>query len=616
MVLPLNTGSPAGSRNHPSEGPPRYPRTDRVRSMKIRNLIPCVSLLGLVVLGLPTPAQACGGTFCDGGTQMPVDQTGEDILFVRDGNEVEVHVRIEYTGEASRFAWLVPIQAIPEVTVGSEPLFVALSQATLPSWQVSRGYECLDEDPNSWGSDDGGGFVPADDMAGGGPDVVYEAVVGAFEIVVLQGGTAAEVIDFLQANEYAQDPEAEPILQEYLDEGFLFAAVKLVAGVGVDAIHPLTFRMTADEFCVPIRLTRIAAEQDTGIRAYFLGQDRWAPSNYAHVVLNPLAYDWAFAQPTNYLELLTLAVDEAGGRAFATDYAGASDVVQTQAVYSELWDETEFIAVDPITAIDLIDQQGLANHPLIQVLLLEFIPPPDGLDPTDFWNNIGFYADQIDLGAWDGVLFAAALSEQIIVPGLHAVDLLDAWPKLTRLHTTMSPAEMTVDPIFHANSDLPDVSPQVTTSSQVLCGGDEQYSVDVSGTPTPVCVPAATTWPAIEGMPQALRVEQIPMTGPPQVTLDLTDAALALMATQQATVECASDQTGTGTDSGSDSGTTTTTSSGGDELGDDESTTSPSYDLPYDTSCGCSAEPAQAPLAIGLGLLVLGWLAPRRRRQA
>src|SRR5690606_8285409 len=54
-------------------------------------------------------AAACGGTFCDAGPQvMPVDQRGENILFVVDGDTVEAHVQIEYTGDPEKFAWIVP----------------------------------------------------------------------------------------------------------------------------------------------------------------------------------------------------------------------------------------------------------------------------------------------------------------------------------------------------------------------------------------------------------------------------------------------------------------------------------------------------------------------------
>lgn len=576
--------------------------------------LPCCVALSLLA---PSPsAEACGGTFCDNtAIPMPVDQTGEDILFIREGSEVEVHIRIAYQGEAERFSWVVPLQAIPEVTVGSEALFGALSQASAPNWIAQRSYECPDEDPDAWG-DDGGSEFSGDSGVmfdvGGGPDVVFEATVGAFDVVVLQGGTAAEVIDFLTANDYAQNPLAEPILQEYLDEGFLFAAIKLTSGLGIETIHPLVFRMQADEFCVPIRLTRIAAKDDMGIRAYFLGTDRWAPSNYEHVVPNPLRYAWkGTAGYATYQELLALAVDEAeGGRGFVTDYAGPSSAVSSFGLWSPAWDETVFVGSDPIGAIALIADQGLNTHPLIQALLLQYIPPPDGLDPQDFWNNIAAYADLIDLAAWDDVAFAAAIGERIIEPGLHATDLLDAWPYLTRLNTTLSPNEMTLDPTFHANPDLPDVAAQRTTATQVLCGGDEVYQVDVAGTAQAVCVPMATAWPNF-AMPYALRIEQLPMAGPAQVLVDNEADILATLAQQQDGQLCNSVGGGeSGGDTGSgDSGSTT--SSGGDEA--DGSSSGPSYDLPYDTTCGCASERGEAPLAIALGLLVLGLVRPRRR---
>src|SRR5688572_28265066 len=67
---------------------------------------------------------ACGGTFCDTGpTSMPVDQSGENILFVMDGVSVEAHIQIQYKGDAARFAWVLPVPAVPSIDVGSQPLF-------------------------------------------------------------------------------------------------------------------------------------------------------------------------------------------------------------------------------------------------------------------------------------------------------------------------------------------------------------------------------------------------------------------------------------------------------------------------------------------------------------
>jgi MYXO-CTERM domain-containing protein len=588
----------------------------------------------LVLLVAPSSAQACGGTFCDNlPDPMPVDQRGEDILFVLDGSTVEVHIRIEYTGEAERFAWLVPLQAIPEVTVGSEPLFDALRRRAGPDWETDTAYDCPEDDPN-WNEETTGlttmGFVPMSDFnaASDDPEIVFQAAVGAFDVVVLQGGTAAEVIDFLDANDYAQDPDAEPILQEYLDDGFLFAAIKLTSGMDVDAIHPLVFRFPGNEPCVPIRLTRIAAEDDMAIRAYFLGQERWVPSNYLHVELNPLAYNWQFPSADRHYELLSMAVDEAGGQAFVTDYVGPSALVDTFDVYWPSWDETAFIGVDPIQAIDLIGEQQLAPHPLIQVLLFEFIPPPPDFadDPTAFWNNIEEYADEIDLSAWDDVAFAAALAERIIDPGMHAADLLEIWPKLTRLSTSISPHEMTVDPVFHTNSTLPDVDrADVTTTEQVQCGGDRIYRVShldyADDLEHPVCVPENAAYPGWVDMPYSIRSEQVPLVGWPQIVNDNSEAIEAAYQLHQNGVECIP---GDGDDDG-DSGDGDPgdgdpgdgdPDGGGDPSDDDGGSTSgaPSAEMGSSVSCGCATERGAAPVAVTLGLLVLGLIGPWRRR--
>jgi MYXO-CTERM domain-containing protein len=154
----------------------------------------------------------------------------------------------------------------------------------------------------------------------------------------------------------------------------------------------------------------------------------------------------------------------------------------------------------------------------------------------------------------------------------------------------------------------------------VVCGGDEVYQVAVNGTDAAVCVPDGSTWPNFD-MPAALRVEQVPMMGPAQVVVDNEPAILAALATQQASVQCLSEGTsGTGTDTGTGedgTGDSVDGSGSGIEAGDevaDESGTEAGYDLPYDTSCGCANSSSEAPLAIGLGLLVLGLTAPRRRR--
>jgi hypothetical protein len=549
-------------------------------------------LSGLAIATAPLEADACGGLFCDGGAPVPVDQTAEDILFWTDGQTVEAHVRIVYDGHPDDFAWIVPVMAVPEISVGSEPLFVQLGLATLPDWHLDGEGPCAP----------GGNFISGDDDIPPEPDILYQDTVGAFEVAVLQGGSSAEVVNWLDANGYAQEAAAEPILQEYLDEGFLFAAFKLKAGTDVDAIHPVVLRYAGGLPCVPLRLTRIAAEPDMGVRAYFLDSKRWFPKNYHHVELNLLKIP---RLDENDIPMATTrAVDEADGHAFVTQYAGPSSVVDRTRVYQPAWKSTVFVDADPVTVPQLIADQGLNAHPLIQSILLEFLPPPPNVDPQDFWNDIEDYEDQIDHDAWDGPAFAAKLTEMIIDPGKKANGLFEHNAYLTRLYTTISPEEMTVDPTFHARAGLGDVANVLRGTALSNNDCDDEITMPDG---RQFCVPSSEPWPTFKAMPWAERIELVPMQGAPQVLVDNTDLIDDQLTAYNKTVSCAEsemeEEDDEGGDGGDDGGSADTGGEG--SHGSHDSTQA-------NAGCGCS-EASTLP-AMGAFLLAgLGFVGPRRR---
>ncbi len=504
-------------------------------------------LAALAVALNPGDANACGGTFCDaqppGPQQMPVDQTGENILFHidRETGQVEAHIQIQYEGDPERFAWLIPVQAKPDVEVGSDPLFQNLLNSTVPIFTLDQQFET--------GCGGGGASFPVcfaggsdKDLAGGfgdggdgdqeepeGPDIVERGIAGAFQYDILQGGTVEGVVDWLDTAGYLQDDDAPPILAEYLDEGFLFVAIKLQAGAGVDEIHPLVIRYAGMEPCIPIRLTRIAAVPDMGIRTFFLGDRRVAPQNYAHVEINPLKFNWlGIGQgTTGYNQALSMAVDEAEeGHAFVTEYAGASSIVPQTGLVDGRWDSEAFIDAEAVSVPDLLSQQGLIEcepgfgcqfmHPMVQPLLDEYLPVPDTISPEDFYSCPVCFESMIDQDAWDGPAFAADMEERIIVPGEHALDLLDQNDYLTRMFTTLSPEEMTVDPLFHENADLPDVSNQHSATRWFACEGPDWLELDDGR----VIALDGNQAPSLEDQPWALRVEQTMASGAPQAIED------------------------------------------------------------------------------------------------
>jgi hypothetical protein len=507
------------------------------------------SAAGLALV--PIAADACGGTFCDFGPQvMPVDQSGENILFWIDDADgephTEAHIQIQYEGDPERFAWLVPVSQVPEVLVGSQALFDNMLAGTVPTISLNSrfdgdcgfggvGFGCgmllVSQDAAADGGSGNAGTFGGDDEGGDGPEILDRGFAGAFEYVVLTGDNVAVIVDWLDAAGYAQDDDAPPILQEYLDDDFKFVAFKLRGGVGVDEIHPLAIRYPGVEPCIPIRLTRIAATEDMAIRAFFLGHDRAVPQNWPHVELNLTKLNWLSGAAVDYLELISLAIDEAGGRAFVTEYAGTDAVISTGGIDGANWDGSAFVGLPPPEVVSALEDQDLLScsdvdsgagcefyHPQVRPILQRYLPAPEGMDEEAFWADLYGNLEDIDPVAWDTQPgFAAELEERIFVPGEHAIDMLVDATYMTRMFTMISPHEMIEDPTFHETAMLGTVDNNITATRVFACGEGPDYMEFADGRTIAL---ASGVYPDFADMPSAQRIERVPMVGPAQVEAD------------------------------------------------------------------------------------------------
>ncbi len=485
---------------------------------------------------------------------MPIDQTGETIVFVLNEGRVEAHIQVQYDADANaeRFAWLIPVMAEPDFAVGSQQLFINLQNSTVPSYGYANQFPSCGGGGGGGGGgwdDDGGcsaggtggnadGDAPEDGGAagddggttGGGVDVVQRDSVGAFDIVVLQADDTDELMTWLADNEYYQDPAAAPILDEYIAEGAMFAAVRLNNGADVGEIHPITLSYDGDQPCVPLRLTRIAAQPDMDIRVFLLGERRAYPTNYRHVSINPVKLDW-IDLGGDYKNVVTMAVDSTmvDGHGFVTEYAGLTTAIDRTGLQDSAWDEGALASASALQVPELLTEQNLLAcsgaddcsylHPLIQGLLATYLPVPDGLEPGEFYSCIECYEDQVDLDAWDANAFTRDVRERIFAPGRHAESLLDDNPIVTRLYTTLSPHEMTLDPTFHiATDDTPGVDLTAAVATlRYECDGTAQMELRESARARNVSVPQVSIWPDIspDQMPWAeLVTENLPGLAP------------------------------------------------------------------------------------------------------
>ncbi len=523
-----------------------------------------VVLMGVVVsgVGMPRLAHACGGTFCDVGTTgqppMPVDQTGENILFIQDGAAMEAHIQIQYTGEPQRFAWVVPLPALPEFRVGSDLLFRELLRASAPSYVVTPmlAEQCAGDllpylvaaplalaalplvgalfftwvavsvlGTSGCAADAALENLGPNGAGGAAAEVVFRDSVGAFDITVLRAGNADEVATWLEANNFFITANTRPILAQYAAENSLFAAVKLTSTAAVDEIHPIVLRYEYGIPCVPLRLTAVAATSDMGVRAFFLGQGRTVPRTYRHVEINPARVDWINAG-ANYKDVISRAVDdpEAAGQAFVTEYAGPSNTVLPTNFY--WWGEFPLNVTTPRSAIVALAERGLLScsggfnagapasvtpvtpsdsctfyHPLVRGLLQDHLPPPTGVTEQTYWNA------PPEVPTFNAQAFVDDFQARIQRPAQQAAQLLATRGYLTRLFTTISPEEMTVDPEFHERADLPPVTNVNQATTQLRCDG---YTTVTLPDGRGVDLPPGNVWPTFtSAMPWAQRVEDI-----------------------------------------------------------------------------------------------------------
>ncbi|MBX5480788.1 MAG: DUF2330 domain-containing protein [Myxococcaceae bacterium] len=481
----------------------------------------------------PGRTEACGGFFC---SNVPILQSGEDIVFDIGDGKVEAHIGIQYAGEATDFSWVVPVHGVPTLKVSSPQFLQYVRQATQPSFQ-------LQWDQNSCWEQAilvdaaAKGYPPGANADAGtsGVTVLYQGQVGPYDSVVLAADDRQLLAGWLKDNGYTlADPS---VLDPYLGQGYNFLALKLQKDRSVGELRPIAIDFGGALPCIPIRLTAVATRPDLPITAYVFAEHRAVPVNYRHALINETRIDW-LRGASNYLEVASRAVDEAGGRAFLTEYAGPS---------APFANPPEWMLPGPSLDTSILAQK---THPVDFTLALfaqnfprgdgaifamfqKYIPLPKALEgivtPQQFYNSIEQYRSDIDNDPnrlpFDAAGFAQELQTTIVEPLLHAREILEHRPYLTRLFTTMSAEEMTVDPEFDFNATAPEVKQVHTATATATCNLD--------GTPSKVRITLedGRSWEVepygsgglVDG-PYAERIEQYAAIGGPGLIADNTPA--------------------------------------------------------------------------------------------
>ena len=201
----------------------------------------------LLVLLSPSAARADGAPIPPYGSEADIQMPGQKAIIVYDtqtGRE-DLVLSIQLLGEIPEAAWVVPLPAQPEVNIASAEWFVQLSDLTQPEIVTETSFSCGATAP-------GGGP--------GGVEVLSHEKVGAYDVTVLSSSDPTALLTWLNENGYAFPERGEPILDQYIAEGWYFVATRVRPGEGVNLdvdVQPLWLSFPTDRPVYPMRLTSL-----------------------------------------------------------------------------------------------------------------------------------------------------------------------------------------------------------------------------------------------------------------------------------------------------------------------------------------------------------------------
>ena len=274
-------------------------------------------LIALALSGAQS-AQACGGLFCQ---NNPVDQNAERIIFTQNGNgTITAIIQIQYTGFDEDFSWILPLpeaitadalevpdtatNAFLEIETATNPVFIA--PPAPPCAQVVFEFESVEESAD----------------AASEVEVFASGEVGPFGFDVIGSEDPSALINWLRDNNYRVDPPMEPLIDLYVEEKFVFLAMRLLPEQGVQDIQPIQVTYPSEKPMIPLRLTAVAANPNMAVLTWFFANAQAIPTNYAHMEIPDEAITFFTGGGNNYRQLLSQTADQFNGQAFITEFAG------------------------------------------------------------------------------------------------------------------------------------------------------------------------------------------------------------------------------------------------------------------------------------------------------
>lgn len=195
----------------------------------------------------------------DNDTANLMEPVQRAVIFHDRGQE-RLILQVSFKGSVSEFCWLVPTPSKPDIGKADQDrrysntteLFESIHTATAP--RIRYWYNADD----SLRLHAKGG---SDSPHASNVDVLERKVVGNYDVAVLRAKRANDLLDWLRKHGYQVKRELKPVLQDYLNRGWVFTAVRINTAsynkVREGMLEPLRLRFLSKDLVYPLKISSL-----------------------------------------------------------------------------------------------------------------------------------------------------------------------------------------------------------------------------------------------------------------------------------------------------------------------------------------------------------------------
>ena len=258
-------------------------------------------LVALFLIHPPT-AFADGGFVFPKGSFMyePIQQALID--YDSDTKTEQLSIQPGFYGDATSFAWIVPVPNLPEVTLAEKRLFRDLDGLTRPVYRSRDGdWDCL-----------GNRGVYSPDAADGGYEIISSQLVGYYQTLVLAATEAPALLEFLTELGFLHEDNLETttaIINDYVERSWYFVAMQVDStalaelnpyghyGHYSGGLDPIRLTFDSDEIIYPMKISAMSAADESTVHLYvktdhrmtFTGASTYYANRFSSGELNDLS---------------------------------------------------------------------------------------------------------------------------------------------------------------------------------------------------------------------------------------------------------------------------------------------------------------------------------------